>query len=56
MAFKDVLLPLNSYPEATPVAAIEHAVGLAGALGAHISGLSEISCVGHELNIATGRS
>lgn len=40
MAFKDVLLPLSSYPEATPVAAIEQAVGLAGALGARISALT----------------
>ncbi|MDZ4736059.1 MAG: universal stress protein [Rhodospirillaceae bacterium] len=40
MAFKDVLLPLSSYPEATPVPAIEQAVGLAGVLGAHISALT----------------
>ena len=40
MAFKNVLLPLSSYPEATPVAAIEQAVGFAGALGARISALT----------------
>jgi len=37
MAFKDVLLGLTSYPEPTPAAAVERAVGFAGALGAHIS-------------------
>ena len=40
MAFKDVLLQLSSYPEPTPAAAIEQAVGFAGALGAHISALT----------------
>lgn len=40
MAIKDVLLQLSSYPEPTPVAAIEQAVGFAGALGAHISALT----------------
>jgi nucleotide-binding universal stress UspA family protein len=52
MAFKDALLPLSSYPEATPVAAIEQAVGLAGALGARISALTfkiEIPNVGNVL-------
>lgn len=40
MAIKDVLLQLSSYPEPTPVAAIEQAVGLAEVLGAHISALT----------------
>ena len=40
MAFKDVLLQLSSYPEPTPAAVIEQAVGFAGALGAHISALT----------------
>lgn len=52
MAFKDVLLQLSSYPEPTPVAAIERAVGFAGALGARISALTfkvEIPNVGNVL-------
>lgn len=52
MAFKDVLLQLSSYPEPTPVAAIEQAVSFAGALGAHISALTfkiEIPNVGNVL-------
>lgn len=40
MAFKDTLLQLSSYPEPTPVAAIEQAVGFAAALGARISALT----------------
>ncbi|MFN4282877.1 MAG: universal stress protein [Alphaproteobacteria bacterium] len=40
MAFKDVLLSLSSYPEATPAATIEQAIGLAGALNAHITALT----------------
>ena len=40
MAFKDALLQLSSYPEPTPVAAIEQAVGFAAALGARISALT----------------
>ena len=52
MAFKDVLLQLSSYPEPTPVAAIEQAVDFAGALGARISALAfnvEIPNVGNVL-------
>lgn len=40
MAFKDALLQLSSYPEPTPVAAIEQAVGFAAALGTRISALT----------------
>jgi len=40
MAYKDVLLPLSSYPEPTPVAAVEQAVSFAEALGACISALT----------------
>lgn len=40
MAFKDALLQISSYPEPTPVAAIEQAVGIAAALGARISALT----------------
>ncbi len=52
MAFKDVLLPLSSYPEPTPVAAIEQAVRFTDALGARISALAfqiEIPNVGNAL-------
>lgn len=40
MAFKDVLLQLSSYPEATPAKAIDQAVRIAENLGAHISALA----------------
>ncbi|MDP2800795.1 MAG: universal stress protein [Phreatobacter sp.] len=52
MAFKDLLFPLNSYPEATPVAAIEGAVGIAAALDASIAALAvhiELPHVGNVL-------
>lgn len=52
MAFKDVLLQLNSYPEPTPVTVIEQAVDFAATLGAHISALTfktEIPNVGNVL-------
>lgn len=40
MAFKDALLHLSSYPEATPVEVIDAAVGFAAALGVHLSALT----------------
>ena len=40
MAFNDVMLQLSSYPEPTPVAAVEQAVDFAAALGARISALT----------------
>ena len=40
MPFKDVLVALNSYPDPTPVSAIEDAVAVATALGAHLAALS----------------
>ena len=40
MAYKDLLLALASYPEPTPVAAIDQAVGIAGLLGARISAVT----------------
>jgi nucleotide-binding universal stress UspA family protein len=52
MAIKDVLLPLSSYPEASPVAAVAQAVGMAGALEARITALTfkiEIPNVGNVL-------
>jgi nucleotide-binding universal stress UspA family protein len=40
MAFKDVLLPLSSYPERTPAAPMEQAVRFTEALGARLSALA----------------
>jgi len=40
MAFRDILVALTSYPEPTPVAAVEDAVSVASVLGAHIAALS----------------
>lgn len=40
MAFKDMLVQLTTYPEATPVAAVEQAVGFARAAGAHITAMT----------------
>ncbi len=52
MAFKDVLLPLSSYPEATSSEAMERAIHFAAVLGARISALTfeiEIPKVGNAL-------
>jgi nucleotide-binding universal stress UspA family protein len=40
MAIKDILLPLRSYPDPSPSAAIEQAVEVAAMLGAHVSALT----------------
>jgi nucleotide-binding universal stress UspA family protein len=40
MAFKDILVALNSYPDPTPVSVVDDAVSIAAALGAHIAALS----------------
>lgn len=40
MAFKDILVALNSYPDPTPVSVVEEAVSIAAALGAHLAALS----------------
>ena len=40
MAFKDILVALNSYPEPTPVTVVDDAVSIAATLGAHIAALS----------------
>ncbi len=40
MAYRDVLLTLASYPDATPPAAVETAIGFAAAIGARISALA----------------
>lgn len=39
MAFRDALLQLSSYPDSTPVSAVEQAVGFAEALGVRLSAL-----------------
>lgn len=44
MAIKDILLTLESYPDPTPVGAIDRAVSLASMLGAH---LAAIACEVH---------
>lgn len=40
MAFKDILLALTTYPEATPVSAVDGAVDFAAAIGARISAVA----------------
>ncbi len=40
MPIKDILFPMISYPTPTAIGTVETAVGLAGSLGAHISGLT----------------
>src|SRR5262249_42759228 len=40
MAFKDVLIALTTYPEPTPVSAVDDAVDLAAALGAKVSAIA----------------
>lgn len=40
MAFKDILVALNSYPDPTPVSMVEDAVAVAAVLGAHLAALS----------------
>jgi nucleotide-binding universal stress UspA family protein len=40
MSFKDVLIALTTYPEPTPVSAVDDAVDLAAALGAKVSAIA----------------
>ena len=40
MSFKDVLLALTTYPEPTPVSAVDDAVDVAVALGAKVSAIA----------------
>ena len=40
MSFKDILVALTTYPEPTPVSAVEEAVELAVALGGRISAIA----------------
>jgi nucleotide-binding universal stress UspA family protein len=52
MGFKDILLPVCSYPERTAQSAVERAIGFAKALDAHITALTfkvEIPNVGNVL-------
>ncbi|MDO9059026.1 MAG: universal stress protein, partial [Bradyrhizobium sp.] len=44
MPFRDILVALTSYPDPTPVSAVDDAVAVAAALGAH---LAAISCKTH---------
>ena len=55
MAFKDILVALNSYPDPTPVSAVEDAVSVAAALGAHIAALScatRVQLPGHYISVS----
>ena len=40
MAVKDVLLALTTYPEPTPVSAVDEAIDFAAAIGARISAIA----------------
>ena len=40
MAFKDVLLALTTYPEPTPVSAVDEAIDVAAAIGTSISAIA----------------
>ena len=55
MAFKDILVALASYPDPTPVSAVEDAVSVAVALGAHLAALAcetRIQLPGHFVSAA----
>jgi nucleotide-binding universal stress UspA family protein len=54
MAFKDVLLALTTYPEATPTSAVEEAVGIAVGLGAKISAIACEAAISAPGNILRG--
>jgi nucleotide-binding universal stress UspA family protein len=58
MPIKDILFPMISYPMPTAVGTVETAVGLAGSLGAHITGLtfeldirSPVGLYAHPVNV-----
>ena len=54
MAIKDILVTLTSYPEPTPVSAVEDAIAVAAVLDAHIAALScevHVEVPGHFLEI-----
>ena len=40
MAYRDILVALTSYPDPTPVSAVEDAVSVAATLGAHLAAIS----------------
>lgn len=53
MAIKDILVTLTSYPEPTPISAVEDAIAVAAALEAHITALScevHVEVPGHFLS------
>lgn len=53
MALNDILLHIDSYPEATPAAAIEQAVGFVGAIGGTVSALAvQVSIPIHSNRVA----
>lgn len=53
MAYRDLLLHINTYPEPTPAGAVEEAVSIVAALGARLTGLSfEIDIPLHSNRIA----
>jgi hypothetical protein len=41
MAVKDILLALTTYPEPTPISAVDEAIDFAAAVGARISAVNE---------------
>ena len=50
MSFKDVLVALTTYPEPTPVSAVDDAIDVAAALGAKVSAIAcevKINVPGH---------
>lgn len=54
MAFKDILVALNSYPDPTPVSVVEDAVAVATALGAHLAAVScetRVEVPGHFIRV-----
>jgi nucleotide-binding universal stress UspA family protein len=56
MAFKDILVALNSYPDPTPVSVVDDAVSIAAVLGAHIAALScetRVQVPGHLISTST---
>jgi nucleotide-binding universal stress UspA family protein len=56
MAFKDILVALNSYPDPTPVSVVDDAVSIAAVLGAHIAALScetRVQVPGHFISTST---
>lgn len=56
MPFKDILVALTSYPDPPPVSAVEDAVAVAAALGAHLAALAcetHVQVPGHFIPLPT---